>query len=179
MLILLKGRARVIQENFWGHQEMIYHIREGELFGESYSCARTPVLPVSVVTEGPCEALFLNYQRMITFCSLACEFHTRFIHNMLRLVSEHNVKLENKLEHVCRKSTREKLLSYLSEQAISQWGRAFDIPHNRQELAEYLCVDRSAMSNELSKMRTEGILDFQKNHFVLYDRYDGEQREGA
>ena len=179
VLILLKGRARVIQENFWGRQEMIYHIREGELFVESYSCARTPVLPVSVVTEGPCEALFLNYQRMITFCSLACEFHTRFIHNMLRLVSEHNVKLENKLEHVCRKSTREKLLSYLSEQAISQGGRAFDIPHNRQELAEYLCVDRSAMSNELSKMRTEGILDFQKNHFVLHDRYEGEAREGA
>ena len=74
---------------------------------------------------------------------------------------------------------QEKLLSYLSEQAISQGGRAFDIPHNRQELAEYLCVDRSAMSNELSKMRTEGILDFQKNHFVLHDRYEGEAREGA
>lgn len=170
VLILLKGKARVIQENFWGRQENIYYIKEGEMFGESYSCARTPVLPVSVVTEGPCGAVFLNYQRMITFCSLACDFHTRFIHNMLRLVSEQNVKLENKLEHVCRKTTREKLLSYLSEQAISHGGSDFDIPHTRQELAEYLCVDRSAMSNELSRMRSEGILEFSRKHFVLHDR---------
>ena len=179
VLVLLRGKACVIQENFWGHQEHIYHIKEGELFGQSYSCARTPVLPVSVVAEGGCETLFLNYQRMITFCPLACDFHTRFIHNMLRLVSEHNVKLENKLEHVCRRTTREKLLSYLSEQAMAKGGRDFDIPHNRQELAEYLCVDRSAMSSELSKMRAEGILDFQKNHFVLHDRGAGERREGA
>lgn len=179
VMILLRGKACVLQENFWGRQEQIYHIKEGEIFGESYSCARTPVLPVSVVTEGASQVLFLNYQRMITFCSLACEFHTRFIHNMLRLMSEQNVKLENKLEHVCQKSTREKLLSYLSKHAIAQGSRDIDIPHNRQELAEYLCVDRSAMSNELSKMRTEGILDFQKNHFILHDRYDGAEREGA
>ena len=179
VLVLLRGKACVVQENFWGHQEHIYHIKEGELFGQSYSCARTPVLPVSVVAEGGCEALFLNYQRMITFCPLACDFHTRFIHNMLRLVSEHNVKLENKLEHVCRRTTREKLLSYLSEQAMAKGGRDFDIPHNRQELAEYLCVDRSAMSSELGKMRAEGILDFQKNHFVLHDQGAGERKEGA
>lgn len=98
---------------------------------------------------------------------------------MLRLVSEHNVKLENKLEHVCRRTTREKLLSYLSEQAMAKGGRDFDIPHNRQELAEYLCVDRSAMSSELGKMRAEGILDFQKNHFVLHDQGAGERKEGA
>ena len=85
VLVLLRGKACVIQENFWGHQEHIYHIKEGELFGQSYSCARTPVLPVSVVAEGGCETLFLNYQRMITFCPLACDFHTRFIHNMLSM----------------------------------------------------------------------------------------------
>ena len=87
VMILLRGRAWVLQENFWGRQEQIYQIKEGEMFGESYSCARTPILPVSVVTDGACQVLFLDYQRMITFCSLACDFHTRFIHNMLRLVS--------------------------------------------------------------------------------------------
>ena len=122
------------------------------------------------MSRGNSRVLFLNYQRMITFCSLACSFHTRMIHNMLRMMSENNVKLEDKLEHICRKTTREKLLSYLSKEAITQGGRSFDIPHSRQELAEYLCVDRSAMSNELSKMKAEGILDFQRNHFVLYDR---------
>lgn len=177
VVILLTGRARVIQENFWGQQENIFYVKEGELFGESYSCARTPVLPVSVVAEGACETLFLNYQRMITFCPLACDFHTRFIHNLLRLVSERNVKLESKLEHVCRKTTREKLLSYLSQQAIASGSRDFDVPYNRQELAEYLCVDRSAMSNELGKMRNEGMLEFRKKHFVLHDR--GESWAGA
>ncbi len=128
------------------------------------------MLPVSVVTEGPCEVLFLQYQRMITFCSLACDFHTRLIQNMLRVLSEHNVKLENKLEHMSRKTTRDKLLSYLSQQAVACGGRDFDIPHSRQELARYLGVDRSAMSNELSKMKTEGLLEFQRNHFVLYEK---------
>ncbi|MCB7319295.1 Crp/Fnr family transcriptional regulator [Lacrimispora sp. 210928-DFI.3.58] len=173
VMILLKGKAAVVHEDFWGKKEELYCIREGEVFGETYSCARTPVLPVSVAAKEGCEVLFLNYQRMITFCSLACDFHTRLIHNLLRLVSEQNVRLENKLEHISRKTTREKILSYLSAQAMSQGGRSFDISHNRQELAEYLCVDRSAMSNELSKMRAEGILDFQRNHFVLYEREKG------
>lgn len=170
IMVLLSGQALVLQENFWGHREGLFHIKEGEVFGETYSCARTAVLPVSVVTEETCEVLFMDYQRMITFCSLACDFHTRLIQNMLRLLSEHNVKLENKLEHMSRKTTRDKLLSYLSEQAISQGGRTFDIPHNRQELAGYLGVDRSAMSNELSKMKAEGLLEYQKNHFVLHER---------
>ena len=170
VMILLQGKAVVLHENFWGRQEEMYQIREGETSGEAYSCARTAVLPVSVMSRGNSRVLFLNYQRMITFCSLACSFHTRMIHNMLRMMSENNVKLEDKLEHICRKTTREKLLSYLSKEAITQGGRSFDIPHSRQELAEYLCVDRSAMSNELSKMKAEGILDFQRNHFVLYDR---------
>ena len=108
IMIMLSGSAMVVQENFWGRQEELFRVREGEIFGESYSCARTAVLPVSVVTEGPCEVLFLQYQRMITFCSLACDFHTRLIQNMLRVLSEHNVKLENKLEHMSRKTTRDK-----------------------------------------------------------------------
>ena len=138
VMILLQGKAVVLHENFWGRQEEMYQIREGETFGEAYSCARTAVLPVSVMSRGNSRVLFLNYQRMITFCSLACSFHTRMIHNMLRMMSENNVKLEDKLEHICRKTTREKLLSYLSKEAITQGGRSFDIPHSRQELAEYL-----------------------------------------
>ena len=167
VMVLLEGRAAVIHENFWGQQERMFYIKEGEEFGEAYSCARTPVLPVSVAAEGKCLVLFLDYQRMITFCPMACDFHTRLIHNLLRLVSEQNVKLEHKLEHMSRKTTREKLLSYLSGQAIAAGGRSFDIPYSRRELAEYLCVDRSAMSNELSRMRAEGVLEFQRNHFTL------------
>jgi CRP-like cAMP-binding protein len=169
VMILLKGSAAVFKEDFRGRAQEMYRIREGEVFGETYSCARTPVLPVSLVAEENCEVMFLDYQRMITFCSLACDFHTRLIHNLLRLVSEQSVQLENKLEHITRKTTREKLLSYLSSVAVAQGSRTIVIPFNRQELAEYLCVDRSALSGELGRMRNEGILDFQKNKFTLYE----------
>lgn len=169
VMILLRGSALVVQENFWGEREVLFRLKEGGNFGEAYSCARTAVLPVSVEAQEECEALFLNYQRMITFCSLACEFHTRLIHNLLRLVSNENVKLAHKLEHVSRKTTRDKLLSYLSKEAVSQGSRSFDIPYNRQELAEYLGVDRSAMSSELGRLRDQGILEFKKNHFTLMD----------
>lgn len=173
IMVLLSGSAMVMQENFWGKREELYRVKEGEIFGESYSCSRTAVLPVNVVAEQFCEVVFLTYQRMITFCSLACDFHTRLIQNMLRVLSEQNVKLENKLEHMSRKTTRDKLLSYLSQQAVVNGGRDFVIPHSRQELAGYLGVDRSAMSNELSKMKAEGLLEFQRNHFVLYERAGG------
>lgn len=169
MMILLSGSAVVFQETFWGQREELYEIKEGEAFGEAYACARTAVLPMSVAAQGECQVVLLNYQRMITFCSLACDFHTRMIHNLLRMVSERSVRMEDKLEHVSRKSTREKLLSYLSREAMVQGSRSFDIPHNRQELAQYLGVDRSAMSSELGKLKREGILDFQKNHFTLFD----------
>lgn len=167
VMILLRGRAVVLHENFWGEKEEIYHLREGELFGEAYSCARTPVLPVSLVSEGSSQVLFLDYQRMITFCSLACEFHTRLIQNLLRLLSEANVKLENRSRHMSRKTTREKLLSYLSQQALLRGSREFEIPYNRQELADYLGVDRSAMSSELGKLRAEGVLDYRRSWFGL------------
>lgn len=168
IMVLLTGRAQVIREDFWGQREEIGWILEGQVFGASYSCARTAVLPVSVTAREGCQVIFMDYQRMITFCSLACGFHTRLVQNLLRLVSEENVRMENQLDHMCRKTTREKLMSYLSQQAVAQGSREFEIPHSRQELARYLGVDRSAMSSELGKMRAQGLLDFRKNHFILY-----------
>ena len=167
ILIMVEGTAQVCQEDFWGQKEELYQLKEGDIFGQSYSCARTPALPVSVETAGPCRAVFLDYQRMITFCSLACEFHTRLIQNLLRLLSEANVKLENRSRHMTRKTTREKLLSYLSQQALLRGSREFEIPYNRQELADYLGVDRSAMSSELGKLKAEGVLDYRRNWFGL------------
>lgn len=168
VMLLLRGRALVFRETFWGEKEELMLLEEGQSFGEDYACARTAVLPVGVEALEECEILFLSYQRMITFCSLACSFHTRLIQNLLRLVSERSVNMEDKLEHVSRKTTREKLLSYLSKEAILQGNRSFDISYSRQELADYLCVDRSAMSGELGKLKREGVLDFQKNHFTLF-----------
>lgn len=167
VVILLSGRVLVEQEDFWGKKRVLKTLKEGETFGAVYACSRTALLPVSLVAEEKSRALFLNYQRMITFCTLACSFHTRLIHNLLRLISEESVSQESRLEHISAGTTREKLLSYLSTAAIEQGGREFDLTVSRQELAEYLAVDRSAMSGELGKMKKEGILDFKKNHFEL------------
>lgn len=88
---------------------------------------------------------------------------------MLMILSSKNILLSQKIEHISKRTTREKLLAYLSDQAAKYKSNEFDIPFNRQELADYLCVDRSAMSNELCKLQNDGILKFNLNHFLLYN----------
>jgi len=104
---------------------------------------------------------------MLEICSSACRFHTRLVQNMLAESAKKNLALTRKLSHMSKRSTREKLLSYLSGQSLAAGTDQFEIPFNRQQLADYLCVDRSAMSNELCKMRDEGMLTFEKNSFQL------------
>ena len=122
-----------------------------------------------MVAAETAEILFLDARRIITVCTSACEFHTRLIQNLLSVLAEKNLMLTKKMEHMARKTTREKLLSYLSEQSLKQGRPVFEIPFNRQQLAEYLAVDRSAMSSELGKLRDEGILTFNKNKFHLLE----------
>ncbi|GHV49629.1 Crp/Fnr family transcriptional regulator [Synergistales bacterium] len=165
--IVLSGGVHVLQEDFWGSRAILSHVAPGELFAEAFSCAGVGSLPVSVITTEPSEILFLDYKRVATTCSSSCAFHTGLIKNMMQILAGGNVMLTQKIEHLTRHTTREKLLSYLSEQARQAGQSAFEVPFNRQELADYLSVDRSAMSSELCKMRDDGILRFCKNHFEL------------
>jgi CRP-like cAMP-binding protein len=91
---------------------------------------------------------------------------------MVRLLSYKNLELMKKINHITKRSTREKLLSYLSAEAKKQGSKSFLIPFDRQQLADYLCVERSAMSSELSKMRSEGLLEYQKSFFTLIQEED-------
>jgi CRP-like cAMP-binding protein len=165
--IVLSGGVYVLQEDFWGNRSILSHVAPGGLFAEAFSCAEADSLPVSVITAEPSEILLLDYKRVVTTCSSACAFHTGLIKNMMQILAWKNVMLTQKIEHLTRRTTREKLLSYLSEQARQAAQSAFEVPFNRQELADYLSVDRSAMSSELCKMRDDGILRFYKNHFEL------------
>jgi CRP-like cAMP-binding protein len=165
--IVLSGSVNIINEDYWGNRTIIAKMTSGELFAEAFSCADSGKLPVSVVTAEKTSVLFIDYKRIITTCSSACGFHTSLIRNMLQILANRNISLTKKMGHTAHRTTREKLLSYLSAQAIAAESSSFDIPFNRQELADYLCVDRSAMSNELSNLRDEGVLDFNKNHFTL------------
>jgi len=167
MGILLSGRAIITKDDFWGHRSILSEIETTDLFAEAFSCAGENILPVSVVATEASEVLFLDYKQTVSFCSSACSFHAALIRNMLQIVARKNITLVEKMEHITKRTTRNKLLSYLSEQARVRGNNVFQIPFDRQELADYLAVDRSAMSSELSKMKEEGLLNFNKNKFEL------------
>ena len=165
--IVLSGSVNIIKEDFWGNRAILAKVQPGEMFGEAFAFANIQKLPVSAVATEKSEILFVDFGKIATTCSSACLFHTQLIQNILKILANKNIMLTQKLEHIVKRTTREKLLSYLSEQAIKSGSNTFSIPFNRQELADYLSVDRSAMSNELCKLRDEGILEFYKNHFKL------------
>lgn len=167
MGIVLSGSVHIIREDFWGTRKILAHIESGGLFGESFSCAEIKKLPVSVLAAEVSDILLVDYRKIIMTCPSACAFHTGLIQNMLRILAKKNVLLTQKIEFITQHTTRGKLLSYLSAQARQSRSNSFTIPFNRQELADYLSVDRSALSNELSKMRNDGILTFHKNRFQL------------
>lgn len=165
--MLLEGSIHIQKEDFWGNLSILNKISEGELFGEVYACLDRNEILYDAIAVRPCTVLFLDVNRVLTMCPSACQFHGRLIRNLLSVVASKNRLLTQKLEYMSQRTTREKLLSYLSEQSLRAGSPSFDIPFNRQQLADFLSVDRSAMSNELCKMRDEGILLFERNHFVL------------
>lgn len=165
--IVLSGSVNIIKEDFWGNRAILAKIQPGQMFGEAFAFAKIQKLPVSAVAAEKSEILFVDFGKIATTCSSACIFHTQLIQNILKILAHKNIMLTQKLEHIVKRTTREKLLSYLSEQAMIAGSNTFSIPFNRQELADYLSVDRSAMSNELCKLRDEGILEFYKNNFKL------------
>ena len=169
MGLVLCGSVHVIEEDFWGNRTILSEAAAGQLFGDAYACMPSVELGVSVTAAGHTEILFLDVRRIVTVCTSACEFHTRLIRNLLTVLSEKNLMLTQKIKHMARRSTRDKLLSYLSEESIKHKSPCFEIPFNRQQLADYLCVDRSAMSSELGKLRDDGILTFEKNSFQLLE----------
>ncbi|WP_312940394.1 Crp/Fnr family transcriptional regulator [Oscillibacter sp.] len=165
--VVLTGQVQVIQDDYYGNRSILANIGPGNLFGESFACARVEALPVGVTALDASELLFIDCGRLTAPCTRACDFHNRLIQNMLRIVSMKNIALTQKIEFTSQRTTREKLLAYLSAEAQRAGGSRFKIPFNRQELADYLSVERSAMSAELGKLRDSGVLNFHKNEFEL------------
>lgn len=165
--IVLTGAVHVLREDFWGKRNILTRVEPSGLFGEAFAYAGLEQLPVSVMATEGSEILFINCGRILTSCSSACAFHAGLIKNLTFILARRNVLLTQKLTHITQPTTREKLLSYLSEQARLAGNRSFDIPFNREELANYLSVERSAMSAELSKMRKDRLVLYRKNHFEL------------
>jgi CRP-like cAMP-binding protein len=165
--IVLSGTLHILRDDFWGNRRIVEQVKNGEQFGAALVCAGIKHIPVSVIAREKSEVLFLDYNRLIATCPQACSCHTEMIKNLIRSLAEKTTMLLIKNDLQSRHSTREKLLAYLSVQAKKENSRSFEIPFNREELAAYLSVDRSAMSAELCRMRDDGILVFKKNKFEL------------
>lgn len=166
--LVLSGAVDVVREDCWGNRNIVAAVLPGQSFAESYACCVPgAALGVSVQAARDSEILFVNIRKVLTTCTSACAFHARLIRNLVSLLAAKNLSLNEKLTHLSQRSIREKLLSYLSSVSMERNSPVFDIPFDRQQLADYLSVDRSALSNELSKMKREGVLKFDRNHFSL------------
>lgn len=167
IMVLAEGKLLVQHDDFWGNRSIVNVIRIGEMFGEAYVAPESGPLLNDVIAEEDSIILFFDVKRILTVCSTACRFHSMVVQNLFFAISEKNKNLVQKIGHMSKRSTRAKLLSYLSEEAKRHNSSHFTIPFTRQQLADFLCVDRSAMSNELCKMRDDGLLLFNKNEFHL------------
>ncbi len=165
--VMLSGSGLIVQEDVWGNRNIVSLIAQGQSFGETFACAFGAVATVHVVAQAPTQVLFLNVKRILTMCPTTCTHHSRIIRNLLADLANKNLLFHEKVTHLGQRTTRAKLLSYLSAQAQHHHGATFDIPFSRQQLADYLSVDRSGLSLELCKLRDEGVLTFHKNHFYL------------
>lgn len=165
--ILAEGKLLVQRDDFWGNRSIINAIQTGDMFGEAYVAPESGTIMNDVVAREDSVVIFFDVHRILTVCPSACRFHSMVIRNLFFAISEKNRKLVQKIGHMSKRSTRTKLISYLSDEAKRQNNSSFTIPFNRQQLADYLSVDRSAMSNELCKMRDEGMLRFERNRFTL------------
>lgn len=165
--LILSGSVNIVVNFYWGSSHIFGHIGKGHVFAENYAAIPGKELICDIVSCEETEVLFLNMRNMLTTCQRGCAFHTRIIQNMLKISAQKNLNLSTRMMHTASKSLRERLLSYLSEQALEHGSTHFTIPFDRQQLADYLAVDRSAMSNELSKMQKDGLITYHRNEFTL------------
>lgn len=163
---VMSGNVLIVQDDFWGNRNILARITQGGIFAESFACTGEK-LTVGAQAETECEIMRLKVNAVLGSCPNACAGHSRLVGNLISELARKNLNFNSKLSHMGKRTTREKLLSYLSAQAMKRGKDEFDIPFDRQQLADYLCVDRSAMSAQLSALRADGVLEFKKNHFVL------------
>lgn len=165
--VILTGSAQIIKEDYYGKRSIVASLQPSELFGETFACAGVAQLPVSVIASDRSEVMLIDCRRITMTCSNACAFHNRMILNLLRVVAAKNLVFNQKIEITSKRTTREKLLTYLMDQAKRHGSDEFVIPFDRQSLADYLGVERSALSAEISKLRADGILEADRSRFRL------------
>ena len=165
--IVLSGSVQVEQLDYYGNRSILSTMGESEIFAEAFACAEVESLPVSVIANEPSEIMFIECSHVLHTCQNGCGFHHQLIFNLMRDLATKTILFHQKIEITSKRTTREKLMTYLMLQAKRAGQSSFDIPYDRQELADFLEVDCSGLSAEISKMKKEGIIDNRKQHFEL------------
>ncbi len=166
--IVLAGQLHIVKEDYDGNRTIVAVITTGEIFAEALCCAGVKESPVTVLADCDSTVMMLRFNRILHTCPRSCGFHARLIENMLGVIARKNLLLQSRLDIIAIRSVREKVLRYLNS-FTHKPGQYISIPFNREELANYLCVERSALSHELSRMKKDGLIDYHKNQFcILY-----------
>lgn len=165
--IMLSGSAQIIQMDYYGNRSIVGHVEPSQLFMEAFACAEVASVPVSILANEPSEIMFIDGSHILHTCKNNCGFHQILIFNLMKNLAVKNIEFHQKLEITSKRTTREKLMAYLGMYAKKTGSLSFDIPYDRQELADFLEVDRSGLSAEISKLRKEGIIESNRKHFEL------------
>ncbi|MGN0170926.1 MAG: Crp/Fnr family transcriptional regulator [Lachnospiraceae bacterium] len=165
--IVLAGQIRIFHDDYNGNRNLTASFDTGAMFGEAFACAKVPVMPVDILSYEDSVILFIEVTQLLARDGDSYGFHRQITENLLKIMARKNMLLNQKLGYICHKTTAEKLLSYLSDQAKLYRSKEFTIPFDRQGLADYLGVERSAMCAELSKLQKNGLLITRKNYFKL------------
>ena len=163
--VVLSGQVQIVRTDYYGNRSVLTVVSPGGLFAEAFACAGVEALPVSAMALQTSTVLLLDCKRVLTGCSNACTFHSRLVRNLLKGIAQKNLMLTSKIRCMSQKTTREKLLEFLLEQAKQHGSAEFVIPYDRQALADYLGVERSAMSAEISKLKKAGRIDCSGSRF--------------
>lgn len=164
--LVLSGSVRIEHMDLWGNKTILDIIFACGIFAESYACIPNEPMMVDAVANEDCDILFINVPKLFTPCS-ACVSQNRLIHNLVIISAEKNLQLSRRSLHTSPKTIRGRLSSYFSQQVSAQKSNKIIIPFDRQQLADYLNLDRSALSKELGKMRNDGLIEYRKNTFVI------------
>ena len=165
--VVLEGEVRITRTDYYGNRSIVAAVKASQVFGETFACAEVQSLPVDIMAAADSILLMIDVRRIISTCCNACTFHNRIIYNLMKQTAAKNLMFHRKLEITSKRTTRDKLMTYLHITAKEQGSSSFTIPYDRQELADYLEVDRSGLSAEIGKLRREGILTAEKNRFTL------------
>lgn len=165
--IVLSGSVQIVQSDYYGNRSILGNVGGGGLFAEAFACAHTDAIPVTVMANEASEIMLIDCDHILHTCSNGCGFHHQLIYNLMRDLAQKTIMFHQRIDITSKRTTREKLMAYLMLCASKEGSDSFDIPFDRQELADYLEVDRSGLSAEISKLRAEGVIESNKKHFKL------------